>query len=203
MINVVCVGAHRFLCCNVTVAGDVTRLLAGANVDMIYCDPPWDQGHLNMFCRLAGKQSVQLETLFECMAKVFNSVCKGHIFVEMGLRNFMQFKKIFEDAGAKSLDVYNIFYGRQPHRNLLWHGSFGAANKLGDCDLSLLRGREIVEWAMLHGSDVSDVVFDPFVGNGMTAVVAHELERICLGMDINCKKVDQAIRKMKWRCRRV
>ncbi len=41
-----------------------------------------------------------------------------------------------------------------------------------------------------NNSDIGDIVYDPFLGSGSTLIAAHELERVCYGLELNPAYVD-------------
>lgn len=49
---------------------------------------------------------------------------------------------------------------------------------------------------MMIGSNKGDVVFDPFLGSGTTAMVAKELGRECIGVEIEKKYYEEALRRV-------
>jgi site-specific DNA-methyltransferase (adenine-specific) len=55
---------------------------------------------------------------------------------------------------------------------------------------------ELCENALRHGSDSSDVVFDPFLGSGTTAVACERLGRQCRGIEIEPKYVAVALQRL-------
>ncbi|MBI2183955.1 MAG: site-specific DNA-methyltransferase [Thaumarchaeota archaeon] len=56
---------------------------------------------------------------------------------------------------------------------------------------------ELLRRPILSSSRVGDVVFDPFIGSGTTAVVARKLERRFLGCDINPEYVRMAEERLR------
>lgn len=52
--------------------------------------------------------------------------------------------------------------------------------------------RALVKPCLLAGSKVDDLVFDPFYGAGTVGIVSKELNRRCVGIEINDKYVDIA-----------
>lgn len=52
--------------------------------------------------------------------------------------------------------------------------------------------RELVRPCILAGSHPDDVILDPFYGAGTTGIVAKELNRRCIGIELNSKFVDIA-----------
>ena len=55
---------------------------------------------------------------------------------------------------------------------------------------------EIPRRALKAGSRPGDLVLDPFVGSGTTAVVARELGRECVGIDQKAEYLDIAIHRL-------
>lgn len=55
--------------------------------------------------------------------------------------------------------------------------------------------RELIRPCILSGSRPNDVILDPFFGAGTTGVVAKELGRMCIGIELNDKFVEIAERR--------
>ena len=54
----------------------------------------------------------------------------------------------------------------------------------------------LIKKLMMISSNKGDVVFDPFLGSGTTAMVAKELGRECIGVEIEKKYYDEALRRV-------
>ena len=54
----------------------------------------------------------------------------------------------------------------------------------------------LIKKLMMIGSNKGDVVFDPFLGSGTTAMVAKELGRECIGVEIEKKYYEEALRRI-------
>lgn len=56
---------------------------------------------------------------------------------------------------------------------------------------------ELFKRIILASSNIDDLVLDPFMGSGTTAVVAKSLQRYCLGFELNSDYLDIAIDRIK------
>lgn len=56
---------------------------------------------------------------------------------------------------------------------------------------------ELFKRIILASSNIDDLVLDPFIGSGTTAVVAKSLQRYCLGFELNSDYLDIAIDRIK------
>jgi len=56
---------------------------------------------------------------------------------------------------------------------------------------------ELFKRIVLASSNKNDLVLDPFIGSGTTAVVSKELDRFCIGFDLNSDYLDIAINRIK------
>ncbi len=54
---------------------------------------------------------------------------------------------------------------------------------------------ELMRRPILNHTGRGDVVYDPFLGSGTTLIAAHLSERICYGIDIDCKYIDVAVQR--------
>ena len=48
---------------------------------------------------------------------------------------------------------------------------------------------------MQNNSSPGQAVFDPFLGSGTTLIAAETCGRICLGMELDCRYVDIAVKR--------
>ena len=68
---------------------------------------------------------------------------------------------------------------------------------------SMLKGHgavfpeELVETILKNFSDEGDLIYDPFIGTGTTAVVAKRMGRRCIGSEISSTVLDVAIERLK------
>lgn len=56
---------------------------------------------------------------------------------------------------------------------------------------------ELFKRIILASSDDGDLILDPFIGSGTTAVIASSLNRYCLGFDLSKKYLDLAVNRIK------
>lgn len=56
---------------------------------------------------------------------------------------------------------------------------------------------ELFKRIILASSNVNDLVLDPFIGSGTTAVVASSLDRLCIGFEVNKNYLDLAVERIK------
>ncbi len=62
--------------------------------------------------------------------------------------------------------------------------------------------KELIKPCVLFSTDEGDVVLDPFLGSGTTALVACELERRFLGIELNPKYCEMAVKRISEYSRR-
>ncbi len=186
------VGAHRFLCADVE-AVDVWQALGRPVVQMIYTDPPWDIGHARMFRRLAGRASdVSLEHLHGRLASLVHA-CGCPAYVQVSQRAKGQLSDVLQQAGLSCYGEWTLSY-RQPGDMclLLW----SAVPIEGQGEDAPEDGASI-RWAIGRSSAPGGLVFDPFMGAGATARVAHRLGRIAIGSEIIPAKMALCLRRMR------
>lgn len=123
---------------------------------------------------------------------------------------------------AKSGRAYKFFDVRSPHKKCRkcgensknYGGKSHLAHEFGPLvsdvwdDISRIRNRSrrddhpcqlpvaLMERIVLMSTDVGDIVLDPFVGTGTTAVAAKKLGREYVGIEIDKQYVDIAVKKI-------
>ena len=55
---------------------------------------------------------------------------------------------------------------------------------------------ELISWLILHFSNEGDTVLDPFLGSGTTSRVCKDLNRKCIGIEINKNYADIAVTRL-------
>ena len=53
---------------------------------------------------------------------------------------------------------------------------------------------------LLRYTNIGDLVLDPFIGGGTTAIEAKLLQRNCIGVDVNPKSLELCIQKCAFSC---
>lgn len=56
---------------------------------------------------------------------------------------------------------------------------------------------ELFKRIILASSNKNDLILDPFIGSGTTAVIAKNLNRYCIGFDLNSDYLDTTIKRIK------
>ena len=112
-------------------------------------------------------------------------------------RSQHEFVAIFKRAGEKHRN--NVELGKHGRsRSNVWH--YRGVNVLGP-ERHLLSEHPTVKPSAMVADAIRDAtlpgdrVFDPFLGSGTTLLAAERCDRICLGVEIEPRFVDLAIRR--------
>lgn len=55
----------------------------------------------------------------------------------------------------------------------------------------------LIAYQMLNSSKEGDIVADTFIGSGTTMIAAHQIDRVCYGMELDPKYCQVTIDRMK------
>ena len=99
------VGDHQILCEDWHLGPKESYETNKYCLDMIYIDPPWNQGNAKSFRTKAGVPEPKLEWphFVEKLVSIVKH-CKGDVYVEMGQ------KELAEGNGAMILNIWDIVY---------------------------------------------------------------------------------------------
>jgi hypothetical protein len=200
------IGDHRLLCGDSTKAEDVGRVMGGETADMEVLDPLFDMDYMQIATKMAGVICIfgRGSKAFPLIASLCESGYGYHNLVNLTPANgvaegtlpantheiihVLRKVKTFDHAHAlqycktngdiRATSVMN--FGRPTTGD----GYFKYAKPLGEVSYLFAycaKGR---------------ICADLFLGSGTTMVAAHQLNRVCYGLEIDPKCCDVIIRRM-------
>jgi DNA modification methylase len=95
-----------------------------------------------------------------------------------------------------------ILYGWKPDAGHLWNGdhsqdSVFVVDKPHKSDLHpTMKPPELIAPMVTNSSRQGEIVFDPFVGSGSTAIAAAQTGRVCYCCDVASQYVDVTVRRL-------
>jgi site-specific DNA-methyltransferase (adenine-specific) len=208
-------GSHRIMCGDSTSEDDVNRLMDGLVTYSVLSDPPYNIGF--NYSEIEDNLSDEEYKLFcEKWFGFANERAERLVFTP-GPRNEFNYPKpkdkgvwIKRNATAGA-SVFHLrcaepilFYGKfKRKRNTdVFEYSSGFADELKDAQRTSgvaafhAPAKAMKLWVDLLGMfEKSDIIYDPFVGNGTTLIAAEQLGRVCYGMEISPQYVDVTIKR--------
>ena len=220
-----CLGKHRVLCGDATVATDVERLLNGISATLMVTDPPYGVEYDPEWRAKAGVNQNRSK-----LGKVKNddradwreawALFPGDvIYVWHAGRYAAIVQQSIEASGFEirsqiiwakerfALSRGNYHWQHEP----CWYAVRNNAHWAGGRSQSTLwqiRAREddghghgtqkpveCMRRPMLNNSNPGQVVYDPFLGSGTSVIAAETISRICYGIEINPVYCDLIVRR--------
>jgi len=162
------------------------------NPDMIYCDPPWNQGNVNSFYTKAGKINY-INDFNEFYTHLFGYIKKSKpkcCYLEIG----KQSKDIFQNELLKiypSLQFWQITYYKKHPCFLL------RASNLSYQPFDF-NGKDDIETPYLAiQEEKPESVTDPCTGQGLTAIAAYKSCVKFFGTELNKRRLAVTIDRIK------
>lgn len=159
--------------------------------DLLFCDPPWNQGNLNSFYTKAGRDDYSefelfYKRLFLCVSAIRPKTC----YIEVGkdyLAEFiMEMKQIF-----KSVTFYNSNYYHKPENHCyIIRGS----RKHQKLPLDGMDEEDIISWVCKN--EQYDCIADPCMGRGLVACAAFKSGHRFAGTELNPKRLSVALERL-------
>lgn len=162
--------------------------------DIAYTDLPYNESVAKSYRTKAGlDNSVDYKQFVSAVVNTL-ALTEGEVFVEVGNENAQLLKSELEKVGAEVPYIYNItYYGENPAA--LVHGSFDGF-PLSIAELQGADDEDTPRIAILERSERGDIVFDPCMGRGLTAVTAHQHGRMSLGLELHPRRLATTIEKL-------
>ena len=90
------------------------------------------------------------------------------------------------------------------YRTNVWHydgvTSFGPTRTEDLIDHPTVKPTQLIADIILDCTSIGDWVLDPFLGSGTSCLAAERINRRCLGLELEPKFVDVALKRLKERC---
>lgn len=160
--------------------------------DLVFCDPPWNQGNLRSFYT---KNAQALRHGWdEFMGALFAAIQSIHpktAYLEVGKQYLADFI-IRMRAIFPAVTFYNsMYYGRPENHCYIIRGS--ARNR--KLDLDGMDEEDIIRW--ICANEEYECIADPCMGQGLVALYASAAKKRFVGTDINPKRLAVARKRVE------
>jgi DNA modification methylase len=217
-------GGHRVMCGDSTSEADVSKLVDGKQVDMIFTDPPYNVDYEGTAGKIKNDK-MEDNSFYLFLYDAFNNMFQnikpgGAIYVCHADTEGLNFRNAFKNAGFKLAEcliwVKNaLVLGRQDyhwrHEPILYGWKEGAAHYFVD-DRSqdtiweynkprkneehpTMKPLELVGKAIANSSRRHETILDLFGGSGSTMIASDQLDRKSCLMELDERFVDVIIKR--------
>jgi DNA modification methylase len=217
-------GPHRLMCGDSTDASQVTALLDGNKIDMLFTDPPYNVDYEGTAGKIKNDK-MEDDTFYLFLYSAFQNMFEhtkpgGAIYVCHADTEGLNFRNAFKNSGFKLAEcliwVKNaLVLGRQDyhwrHEPILYGWKEGAAHYFVDDrtqdtiweynkpkkneEHPTMKPLELVGKAISNSSRRHESVLDLFGGSGSTMIAADQLDRKSYLMELDEKFVDVIIKR--------
>lgn len=215
------IGEHRLLCGDSTDSDQVAKLMNGEKADMVFTDPPYGVSYQsNMRTKTEKFDVLENDNVF--ITEWINNLplfSKGFVFVWTSwkvLKQWIEFCEqigelsnlIIWDKGGGGIDDLKKTFSTDFEVALVYNrGAEIKGKRLGsvwsigkDGSSTYLHPTQkpvgLPSLAIENVSIKNDIILDLFLGSGSTMVAAHQLNRKCYGMELDCKYAEVIVRRM-------
>lgn len=188
-------GRHKFMCGDIEKDNCCEILDIPHQIYMIYSDPPWNPGNARMWRTVskldgASGRKVVWNNFVSRFFDVVTHTNPTHIFIEMGVKQTPEYITTALKAGLPSLrGVWNVFYNYTHPNRLLY---FSDANGFSG-NLEGMKNEPMTRHVFEHIAKPDEIVFDPCIGLGMTARMAHRFDMTCYGIELNPTRLGRTL----------
>ncbi len=206
--DIVSVGGHLFGCGDIE-AGDLDGFVEwlvdnDCSPEMVYTDPPWSDGNCKYWRTMAkAPPSIEAAPHKELIRNIFNAIQafgSDVVFMEQSFHEDLSWVVMeAESAGYVRLGQWTVSYGSKgtprPNELILFAIPKMSGIERG-FDPSGLHNNEMTELAFEHFAVRGETVFDPCVGLGTTARMAHKYDMRCVGFELDPNRLARTIALM-------
>tara|TARA_R100001594_G_scaffold581_3_gene2234 strand:+ start:4468 stop:5547 length:1080 start_codon:yes stop_codon:yes gene_type:complete len=195
-------GKHRLMCGDSTKESDVSKLMNGHKVDMVFTDPPYGMNAVS-------KSGV--------LSKKYKKDIIGDDNTNIAEKSFNLINDIFKCP--------QVWWGANYYANIIpnsegwivWDKNNGQSDQT-DCELAYTNLRSVCRlykqasekknrvhptqkpvslflWTIEKFNLKPDIVLDVFLGSGSTLIACEKTNRVCYGMELDTKYCDVIIER--------
>lgn len=188
-------GPHKFLCGDIEKDNCSEILGAPHKIYMMYSDPPWNPGNARMWrtlSKLDGDSGRKVEWA-SFVNQFFDEIIPlhpDHIFIEMGVKQTPEYINTAFVRGLPQLQgIWSVFYNYTHPNRLLYFSAVGkfTGNPEG------MKNEPMTRHVFEHIAKPNEIVFDPCIGLGMTARMAHRFDMVCYGVELNPNRLKRTL----------
>jgi len=215
-------GRHRIMCGDSTKIEDVEKLMDGKKADMVFTDPPYGMDLNTDYTSLSwgGRKGKKYEAVIgdkedfkpELIKSIFDNFgyCKEmfiwgadyfyKLIPEFDKGHFIVWDKTLASNGdAGSNSEYELLWTKEKHKRQVlhfnWFRYFGLSKQDGGKRIHPTQKPLQVLTPIIEGyTKENEIISDIYLGSGSTLIACEQTNRICYGMEIDCRYID-VIRK--------
>jgi DNA modification methylase len=219
------IGEHRLLCGDSTSIDDVNKLVNGEKIDLVYTDPPYGINeetdrveHVKTFKKqgiakkgkyekIIGDDSIQtaLDAFIICETITDTIVYWGGNYYAGSLPSsscWLVWDKRIDDKQRDLNSDCELAYIKHPHKKSvrifrhLWKGMIKGSEKNEKRCHPTQKPVLLADWCMNEYSPQGKTVADLFLGSGATMIAAHQIKRVCYGLEMSPKYCQVIVDRM-------
>jgi len=160
--------------------------------DLIFVDPPWNQGNLNSFYTKAGRTDYHdsftpfYKRLFECIKGIKPKTCYVEIGKEYLAEFILEMKQLF-----KQVTFYNSsYYHRRENMCYVVRGS----RKRKKLPLDYMDEEDIIAWVCEN--EEYNCIGDLCMGQGLVGIHAHKNGKKFVGTELNHRRLSVLVEQL-------
>lgn len=188
-------GPHKFSCFDIEKVDVSDVMNIPSEVHMVYSDPPWNAGNARYwrtFSKLDGEigNKVDWGMFIDAFCKQVSSVRAFNVFVEQSKKHIdVNIKRMIANEFPAYINKWDVFYNTIHPNVLIYFSDFGHFTG----DPSGMKNTAMTRHVFENIAEAGKIVFDPCVGLGMTARMAHEFDMICYGNELNPTRLKKTL----------
>jgi site-specific DNA-methyltransferase (adenine-specific) len=218
-------GNHRLLCGDSTSQECVERLLVDTKIDCLITDPPYNvdyTGKTKDALKVSNDSMDDAsfrEFLCACFRLAFSNMKAGASFyIFHSDSEGYNFRGAVKDCGEvvrqcliwlKNCMVIGrqdyqwkhepCLYGWKAGSAHAWHSDRKQTTVLEfdrpSEDHPTMKPVKMIAYLMANSTEPDQIVYDPFLGSGTTLIAAHQLGRVCYGMELSPRYCDVIVKR--------
>lgn len=159
-----------------------------SDIEMLYCDPPWSLGNVNMFNTKAGREKMTgFSQFYKHLFKHIESINPIVTYLEIGKKNLQiyinELYKLYENVQYWEITYYKT------NPCYLIRGS----DKKTNYDYTMLDDAD-TPFAAIKNENLN-TIGDFCTGRGITAIATHKLDKVFYGTEMNKRKLAVCIER--------